>query len=247
MATYLAMVSIGKYDVYHSTLRLRSGRRIPVWNFIDPTLGAQQAARDRIQPILAFSERQYGPYPFDSVGIVIQDLKVGYALETQTRPFFDGGADATTMVHELGHQWFGDSVTPRDWGDLWLNEGFATYAEARWDAAHGGPTIASAFRKVYDETPASDDLWRPAPADLKDPANLFSAPVYSRGALTLEALQQRIGDRRMTTLLRRWAAAHRGRSVSTADFVALAERVSGTNLGPFFHTWLYVPGKPTGF
>ena len=86
----------------------------------------------------------------------------------------------------------------------------------------------------------ADDRAPPSP-------DLFASPVYTRGALTLEALQQRIGDRKMTMLLRRWAAVHRGGGVSTADFIALAERVSGANLGPFFHAWLYVPGRPTGF
>ena len=124
----------------------------------------------------AFSEKQYGRYPFDGTGMVIQDLDVGYALETQTRPFFDGVPDDATLVHELAHQWFGDSVTPRDWGDIWLNEGFATYAEANWAAEHGGPTTWQAFQKTYDANDASSDLWKPAPNALKDPADLFGEP-----------------------------------------------------------------------
>ena len=129
MATYLAMISIGEYDVYRSTMTTTTGRKLPLWSFIEPALGSQAAARALVPRAIRFSERRYGPYPFDSAGIVIKNIGVGYALETQTRPVFDGPTDNSTIIHEFAHQWFGDSVTPRDWGDIWLNEGFATYAE----------------------------------------------------------------------------------------------------------------------
>lgn len=243
MATYLAMISIGQYDVYRSSLRLADGRTIPVTSFIDPDLGSQAAARAQIAPAVRFLERHFGPYPFSSVGIVASRIKVGYALETQTRPFFDGPVDTSTLVHELAHQWYGDSVTPADWGDIWLNEGFATYAEWWWQEAHGGQTRAEAFAKAY-ATAADDELWGPAPADLHDPALLFSDAVYTRGAMTLEALRHRIGSAAFDEVLQRWATTKEYRSTDTDAFVALAERVSGQRLDGFFDTWLYTPGKP---
>jgi aminopeptidase N len=179
--------------------------------------------------------------------MVIQDLGVGYALETQTRPFFDGPPDDSTLVHELAHQWFGDSVTPRDWGDIWLNEGFASYAEDNWAAEHGGPTTWQAFRKTYDANGPSSALWRPAPNALTRPKDLFGDSSYVRGRLTLEALRHRIGDRDMRTLLRAWTKRRAYESVSTSQFVGLAEQVSDQDLGAFFQAWLYVAAKPAGY
>ncbi len=76
------------------------------------------------------------------------------------------------------------------------------------------------------------------------PKNLFAPPVYTRGGLTLEALRQTVGDRDFNTIMKRWATLKRGKTVSTAQFVALAERVSDRNLGTFFHSWLYVAKRP---
>ncbi|HEY0240906.1 MAG TPA: M1 family metallopeptidase [Friedmanniella sp.] len=247
MATYLALLAIGKFDVYHSTVKLQHGRKIPAWSFVDPSVGSTTTVRALLPKVLAFSEKQYGRYPFDATGIVVQDLGVGYALETETRPFFDGVPDESTLVHELAHQWFGDSVTPKDWGDIWLNEGFASYAEANWAAAHGGPSTWAAFKKIYDANGPSSDLWHPAPTRLTDPADLFGDSSYVRGQLTLEALRHRIGDRNMRTLLRTWSKRHASESVSTPQFVKLAEKVSGQGLGAFFKAWLEVPARPAGY
>lgn len=248
MATYLSLVAIGDFNVYRSTVRLQHRRTITAWSFVQPSLGDAAAQRTLLPKVLAFSEKQYGRYPFDGTGMIIQDdLDVDFALETQTRPFFDGVPDDSTLVHELAHQWFGDSVTPRDWGDIWLNEGFATYAEDNWAAEHGGPTTWRAFQKTYDENDTSSKLWKPAPNALTDPADLFGDPVYVRGGLTLEALRHRIGDQQMTTLLRTWTKRYKGKTVRTSQFVALAEQVSDSDLNPFFRAWLKVPAKPAGY
>jgi aminopeptidase N len=244
-ATYLAMISIGNYDVYHSTMRTTTGRKLPIWSFIEPKLGTHQAARALIPKAIRFLERRFGPYPFNSAGIVVKDTDVGYALETQNRPVFDNDegetVDDLTNVHEWAHQWYGDSVTLSDWGDIWLNEGFAAYAEWLWEAAHGGPSTAEQFRTAYDDP---ETVWSPAPACLTDPADLFGQQSYLRGAMTLEALRQKVGSHDFFVILRTWAKQHKYGNVSTAQFIRLSERVSGQDLDAFFQAWLYTPEKP---
>ncbi|MGI8458397.1 MAG: M1 family metallopeptidase [Propionibacteriaceae bacterium] len=247
MATYLAMISIDDYRVYRSSMRLVSGKKLSLWSFVEVGLGSYAAQRALVPKAIRFEERRFGPYPFSSAGIVVVDTGAGYALETQTRPVFDATSDVSesTVVHELAHQWYGDSLTPCDWGDIWLNEGFASYTESLWLAAHGGPSTKAQFRQAYATAPAS--LWSPAPADLKDPADLFSDPVYLRGGMTLEVLRERIGSRSFSIVLKRWAARHAGSCVSTGQFVALAEEVSHRDLDQLFDDWLYVAKKPVGY
>ena len=94
-ATYLAMISISDYDVYHSTMRTTTGRKLPIWSFIEPKLGTVADERALIPKIIRYEERRFGPYPFNSAGIVVKETGVGYALETQNRPVFDGKSRTT--------------------------------------------------------------------------------------------------------------------------------------------------------
>jgi aminopeptidase N len=244
-ATYLAMISIGDYDVYHSTMRTTTGRKLPIWSFIEPKLGTQEAARALIPKIIRYEERRFGPYPFNSAGIVVKDTDVGYALETQNRPVFDRDegklVDDLTNVHEWAHQWYGNSVSLREWGDIWLNEGFAAYAEWLWAAAHGGPSTAEAFQQAYDDP---ETVWSPAPVGFTDPADLFGDQSYTRGGMTLEALRQKVGSHDFFVILRSWAKQHKYGNVTTAQFIQLSERVSGQDLDGLFNTWLCVPARP---
>lgn len=246
MSTYLAMVAIGDFNVYRSATRSVTGRRIPIWSFVDPAHDRTAKARAALPRVLRFQERLFGPYPFRSAGMVVDDANVGYALETQTRPFYPREVDPGTLVHETAHQWYGNSVTFRDWHDIWLAEGFATYAEWVWASAHGGATPAQRFDRLYAK-PDSDPMWRPAPTTFTDPADLFGEPVYLRGAMTLQALRERIGDGDFRRFLRTWAREHRQGNAGTAQLVATAERVSGEQLDELFADWLERGGRPAGY
>ncbi|GHJ59473.1 metallopeptidase [Nocardioides sp. OK12] len=247
MATYLAMVAIGQFDVHESATTSVDGRTIPIWSFTDPTTGDAADAREALPGILAFNEELFGPYPFTSAGLVVDDARVGYALETQTRAFYPPGAATTsTVVHEVAHQWVGNAVTLTDWHDIWLAEGFATYAEWLYAAEHGGPRPGQRFKALYAR-PASDDLWSPAPTRFTDSSQLFGAPVYTRGAMTLHALRQRVGDADFFAILRAWVRRHHDANVTTRDLLRLSERVSGEELDGLFREWLVRDGKPRGY
>jgi aminopeptidase N len=244
MASYLATVAIGNYDV--TTTSTSSG--IPVIVGVDPQLAASsQPSLDRIGEMLDWEIAQFGRYPFESVGAIVVDAPdVGYALETQTRPVFTAAVDDSTLVHELAHQWFGDSVALASWPEMWLNEGFATYVEWMWSEREGGPTPQQLADEAYASKDAADPFWTvaPGPDTLPDPSQLFSEPVYLRGAMTLQALRTEIGDDVFFRVLRRWAQTNRDGNVSTAEFVAFAETASGRDLSGLFQEWLSTPVKP---
>ncbi|MFJ4966272.1 M1 family metallopeptidase [Streptomyces sp. NPDC088729] len=254
MATELAQVSIGR-----STVLERSGPRgLPLRDVV-PT-----ADRTELEPWLVktpdqmtWMERQVGRYPFETYGLLIADAETGFELETQTlslfeKSLFTGGYPEwyvdSVMVHELAHQWFGDSVSPAAWSDLWLNEGHATWYEARYAQEHGGGTLERRMREAY----ARSDGWRAdggPPAYPHAPApgqkiSLFRPVVYDGSALVLYALRQEIGEAAFDRLERLWVRLHRDGSATTADFVRLASTMAGRDLGDFFDGWLYAEKTP---
>ncbi|MGH3457366.1 M1 family metallopeptidase [Aeromicrobium sp.] len=245
MATYLAMVSIGEYQVFKSSMKLADGRTLPIWSFIDRSFGPLKKERRQLKEAIRLGERLYGPYPSAGGGLVVEDISgSGGALETQDRAVYDGVPPAEIIMHETAHQWFGNSVGLDDWGDIWLNEGFATHAEWSWEADHDGDSTAEQLRSNYEGMDEQDPFWSLPPADLGVATNLFSWPVYLRGAMTLEALRQDIGTDDFATLVTTWTERHRADNATTKDFIALAEKISGDDLDAFFEAWLYTPERP---
>jgi aminopeptidase N len=255
MVPYLTTVTNGIFDTRFQTLP----NGIPEYNAVDPETRARGdklpnpgAAWTRLetQPqALDFLIGFYGQYPFDSVGAIIDWApNVFYSLESQTKPNYWRIPDEDTLVHELAHMWFGDAVVLERWPDMWLNEGFATWSEWIWNEKMHGVPAQSRFQALYDtpeDSPAGQDLWFPAPNGLHDASELFHTPVYDRGAMTLQALRVKIGDdTTFFNLLRTWYSENRYSNVTTADFIATAERVSGLDLGDFFDVWLFQEGRP---
>ncbi|WP_328943389.1 M1 family metallopeptidase [Streptomyces sp. NBC_00250] len=242
MASYLATVAIGRYETDGAGSATAPGS-LPVLTAAERSVAAGSAAlRDEIPEIIDRQTRRFGPYPFSTAGaIVTEDGTLGYALETQTRPVFPAAAfDRTTLVHELAHQWFGNSVTPATWRDLWLNEGFATYAEWLYTEEYEHVPARTHFERAF----AQDANWAFPPAAPPAAENLFDPPVYQRGAMVLHKLRETVGDETFDEILRGWPAKYRHANASTADFTAYAESVAGRGLDELWDVWLYGDGKP---
>jgi len=240
MDAYLAVIDIGR-----GQLRKGEAVGVPTWTLVDPRLTTRWRQRiSEVPAILSFESKIFGPYPFDAAGSIVDRVGFNDALESQTRPIYDLPPWRVVLVHELAHQWFGDSVGLRRWPDIWLNEGFATWAQWFYDERHGGPPASLVFRRLKRSRPAAT-IWNPPPALPGRPHNLFATSVYIRGAMTLEALRIKVGTPIMLTILREWAAAHRYGSGDTAEFMILAEQVSGRSLQSLFKRWLFSTGKPT--
>ncbi|MDX2681212.1 M1 family metallopeptidase [Streptomyces sp. NY05-11A] len=242
MAAYLATATVGKFQVKQYTTRTG----LKVYDAVDPREATAAApVLNKLPSVLEWESSLFGPYPFRAAGSIVDHApNVGYALETQSRPVYDRAPSLSTLVHESAHQWFGDSVSLTSWKDIWLNEGFATYAEWLYAEQHGGDSAQKSFDALY-ASPATDGLWEFPPGDPGSGANIFGTPVYARGAMTLHVLRTAVGDRAFFRILRGWAAAHRYGHGTTAQFEQLAERESGKDLGPLFQTWLYGRGKPS--
>jgi aminopeptidase N len=275
MASYLATATNGVFKTESRPERCDQGEPLlcsyttdfglQMYDAVDPNtrpqltdpVGDPTLAYERLEPqpeIIEYFADLYGPYPYGTGGGIMDWApNVFYSLESQSRANYWRLVGPSTVVHEIAHQWFGNAVTLKVWPDIWLNEGFATFSEWIYAEDHGGPSAAETFDELY-ATPESDpffeELWFPAPAALQRPSQLFHTPVYDRGAMTLQALREKVRDRTFFRILRLWYAENRtpnettDTTVTTEDFIALAERESRRDLDDFFRVWLYEEGKP---
>jgi aminopeptidase N len=250
MATYLATATVGKFDVASE-----DPPGTPSYSLvaIDKKLDGNGGAVDRNAEIIAELEALLGTaYPFDETGAIVDRAsRVGYALETQTRPIYPGPPGRSLVAHELAHQWLGNTVTPNDWSEIWLNEGFATWAEWRWLEEDGATTVQDRVAQLCATHGAGDaGFWNPPPAAVPGPDVMFEGSVYVRGGMALQALREAIGEADFDSFLQAWAQQDPDEPVATEGMMTLAEAISGEELGDaetgFFNDWLFKPGKPQG-
>jgi aminopeptidase N len=243
-AAYLATVQIGQY-----LRRSDDSGAVPLdYAFPAELEGRLRADFAPLAHMLAFFSRVFGPYPFDRYAVVVTADELEIPLEAQAMAIFganhvDGaGGSERLIAHELAHQWFGNSVGVAAWKDIWLNEGFACYAEWLWSEERGGPPAAQLAQEHYLRL-------RHAPQDLvigePGAASMFDDRVYKRGALTLHFLRAEMGDAAFFGLLRAWTDAHSHSTSDTAAFVALAEEHAGRPLAAFFDSWLNHAALPS--
>ena len=245
MATYLIQLLTGDYEIIEGT---GPGGVPLVSAVLREDLAAVQQYLEVTPEQIEFFTGYLGPYPLDRYGIAITDSAGGLAMETHGRSLFSqedlagelGYIEHLLLSHELAHQWFGDAVTLARWVDIWLNESFATYAEWLWLEHVGYTTVdGSAEASLTNRFPGATG--NPTTGDM------FGTNSYDGGAVVLHALRLTIGDDNFFTLLQRWVAENVGESLVTSDFIALAEEVSGLDLGDFFDTWLFAAETPSVF
>ncbi|CAM3055858.1 M1 family metallopeptidase [Prescottella defluvii] len=237
MSTYLATIQIGPYE------RRRAGRgRVPIHVLHPPELRAPFDHDFARQPeMMDVFEKLFGPYPFEAYSVVVTGDELEIPIEAQGLSIFganhcDGkGGSERLVAHELAHQWFGNSLTLGVWKDIWLHEGFACYAEWLWSENSGGPdahTHAVQAHRGLAGKPQDIVLGDPGPR------LMFDDRIYKRGALTLHALRQQLGDDAFFALLQKWTAKYRHSTVSTEQFTDLAAHFTDRPLRPLWEAWL---------
>jgi aminopeptidase N len=247
MSNYLATAGIGHWEFKSGT----TPGGIPETVGLDPVLKqSNPTAMDFFYDTTAEATdlwtQTFGAYPFDSTGAIADNAtyngnSIGFSLETQTRPLYSAVRSTSTIAHELAHQWFGDNVSVKTWQHIWLNEGFATFAQYLWDEHTGVRTAHEDLIRDYNRFP--DSFWQ---LHIGDPGRdtMFDNAVYRRGGMTLQALRETIGDDAFFKILKTWNIEHRYGTATTDQFIELSERISGQDLGDFFNAWLFTSGKP---
>lgn len=230
-ATYLAAVHIGPYrESAIGPVRLMAPA---------PLVTAARRWFSDVPRILDCFEEAFGPYPQEGCTVVVTADPLEIPLEAQGLVVFGANhfePEAARLVpHEIAHQWFGNSVGVERWRDIWLNEGFACYAEWLWSEASGGDDIATLADRHHARL-------RALPQDLvisdPGPALMFDDRVYKRGALTLEALRRTVGADVFADLLHTWVREHRHALATTEAFRDCVARIAGPAAAELLAAWL---------
>ena len=245
VASYVTTLAVDHFGAVKGGGPDGSGRVFASW-YPDAYADGWERPVARIPDYLAWLEERFGPYPFPTVGVVVVSGESG--METQGLITVSAGLSSRgldqvgrVLVHELAHQWFGDSVSPRDWKGIWLNEGMATYAEAMWAVDQGQLTEEAAVA-----------VWRDADQQLRDqagppgayqPRAFASRNVYFCSALMLYELRRKLGDDVFGTMLRDWAQ-QKNTHQDRASFTAFVNEHAGRDMTGFIDAWLDSPTTP---
>jgi aminopeptidase N len=252
IAPQVAQLAVGKFTVVTGT----GPNGLPLRSFV-PDAAAAKPMLDQLPSFLDWLQRRIGRrFPFETVGLLGADhmAQATDALETQTLPMFRAGSlsdpkEASTVVHELTHQWFGDSVAVADWHDMWLSEGFAIYFDGLYTAEHGGESVADELRSLYETVDPSARAQGITPGNPTQPKLIF---VLGRalGSVVVYALRQQVGEQTFQRIIDAYLDRYRDGNATSADFIRVATAVGGPELGPFLRDWLYgsttppMPGHP---
>lgn len=232
MATYLATVAVDEFV----RLESRSPEGVLLRHYVPPELATEfEAEAGDIGAALDWMSTLFGPYPFEAFGFVVVDAG-GVALETQTMVVLsDQMISEDVLIHELAHMWFGDWVSLDSWGEMWRNEGFATYLETYWEFRDDPASLAAEMQDLEDYLSGFDDL---EPLDNLSPSNLFGLESYIKGAVVVHALRQEVGEQAFFDGLRIYLQRYGGGTASDADFQAAMEEAANRSLDQHFAAWL---------
>jgi aminopeptidase N len=255
-STYLITIVAGELDEVKD-----SWRGIPVTYYAPKGRGERLSINYGRTPqmIELFSKKLGVDYPWEKYAQSMVDDFVAGGMENSSAttntstslqhpklaPEYLTGQD-DLISHELGHQWFGDLVTCKDWGDIWLNEGFATFMETIWTESHFGKDQADyerwlAARGWFEQASLYD---KPIVRHDFNDSGEFDGNAYTKGGWVLYMLRHQLGEDAFYRGLKHYLEVNRGKNVVTADLAKAMEEATNTNVDQFFNQWLYGAGAP---
>ena len=254
IATKIAVIGVAQFAVEHRRPVVAAGVPVEVetWAYPEDRAAgfADFASADSALVVLA---DLLGPFPYEKLANVQSTTRFG-GMENAGAIFYDEngvtgtGANASTVVHEVAHQWFGDLVSETDWPHLWLSEGFATYLTHVYaERARGPEALRAGLARDRARVVAfaqSDPQRMLVDTTFTDPLELLNAYSYQRGSWTLHLLRRTLGDDAFFAGLRLYLARHADANADTDDLQAALEEASGQNLAAFFAQWTRRPGLP---
>ncbi|WP_330293024.1 M1 family metallopeptidase [Streptomyces sp. NBC_00576] len=261
LATELLQIGVGPFTVVHRNgphgIKLRYALPTDQARAIEPQLDktVPKAIRFLEERLGAgsFPLRTYGVYATPSGGSLETQSLTTLSIDELTPEGFANNGTDVVVEHEISHEYFGNSVSPRRWSDTWLNEGHAVYYQTLWAAQEDGATsLEDSMRQNYRAANAQlrkeGPVAAPRRSAFKPQATApYGWTAYEGGALALYALRQKVGETDFQRIERAWIREHRDGVAGTADFIRLAGSVTGRDLGPFLRSWLYadkVPAMP---
>ena len=206
-------------------------------DYVHSTAAPEIAEALAVTPdVIAFLEDLLGPYPFDAYGTIVVPFPLGFALEHQTLSLHGPASIGPSIIaHEVAHQWLGNSVTPDDWSEIWMNEGFATYLHLMYEAEHFEADVQDVIVQIYAQMVAFE-TGPPKGIELED---LFGQTVYFRGAVTLHALRRHTGDETFFKILRTHYERSAGGTTNTQEFLELVDELAGPDAVDVVESWLF--------
>lgn len=242
-------VAIAKYTVFDDRYQAANGTVMPLQFYVFPEDEAKARRDFSVLPDMMRSHvEHFGEYPFLREKYGVAEFATYSFREHQTLPSYSDKlitgdhANDAILAHELAHQWFGNSLSVRDWRHVWLNEGFATYAAMLWQERRDGHAAYLAELQKIDQ----GDLLGPVfMSDVTDNKKLFGAATFDKGAWVLHMLRHVMGDEKFFAALKTYVAEYSYRNVTTEDFRAVCERAYGKPLEWFFQQWIYGVSRPT--
>jgi len=248
IANYLIVFAASDYYAVIEDSAYINGEYLPVRHWLPASDTAWLRNKFvRTPQMLEFLSDIYGTYPYLGEKYAHASVPIGGAMENQTNTFINtnagwGSSWDWVIVHEMGHQWWGDWVTLGTWADIWLNEGFATYTEALWwEHRYGNSGLRAYMTRIF-ETYLNGEPNPPYP--VYDPDYMWGVVVYEKGASVLHMLRYIVGDSIFFRILREYGQRFAYGNAVTSEFIEVVDSVSGQDLGWFFDEWVFAPGHP---
>jgi aminopeptidase N len=248
IATWLDNIGVAQFAVRH----YGTGAGVPLetWMFHQDRDPGMVTFEEPEREAIAFFSEHIGPYPYEKLADV-EAAGMGGGMEHASEIFFgersvSGRPNLSLVAHETAHQWFGDSVTERDWDDVWLSEGFATYFQQLATEHYEGRDAFVAGLERNRRSVFNNEKRLPGVAVVQDKPwkGIPNQIVYQKGGWVLHMLRGQIGTDKFWAGIREYYRRYRDGNASTQEFRQVMEEVSGADLGWFFEQWLYRAGSP---